>query len=324
MFKTEPTTDAAKSEPTIDAGDQEELRATDTMASGGSKTVVRPRDFDGKDNVRRFLHKFEQCAKVNGWDKDDDKLGQLAVSLVDKAYDFFMHLPEDSKSTYDKLHKALMTEFDSPGLQSDYALQLSSCHRKGGQSTADFLHELQELAERAYPDWGDVPRQGIVKAQFINGLGSELRTQLMLQAPEDESVEDLERRTRRIEQVCGASPSTSSVGRMEANPSLSQQMQELRDQVSTVSASLAQLQAGVGRLTFGTGQRRARGRGGYRGRGGQGGRGGGPVGACFRCGVNGHFARDCTAGQVQRGGVCYRCGQPGHIARDCCVTGGFQ
>ena len=159
-----------------------------------------------------------------------------------------------------------MAEFDSPGLQSDYALKLSSYRRQEGQTTAQFLHELQQLAEHAYPDWDHEPPKGIVKAHFINGLDSELWTQLMLQAPEDEALEDLERRTRRIEQVRGSSStSTSSVGRMEAGPTIEQQVAELRDQLSTVTASMAELQAGVGRLTFGTGQRGARSRGVYRG-----------------------------------------------------------
>ena len=128
-----------------------------------------------------------------------------------------------------------------------------------------------------------------MKAQFINGLEGDLRTQLMLQAPEEEALEDLERRTRRIKQVHGAaSTSTSSVGRMETGPTLAQQVAELRDQVSAVNASMAELQAGVGRLTFGSGQRRARGQGVYR-------------------------------GTPRRGGLCFRCGQPGHYARNCRV-----
>lgn len=322
MLKKEPS-DTGPSET---GSHQEEIQAA-TMASGGK--TVRPKDFDGKDNVRRFLHKFEQCAKLNGWKDDATKVGQLSVSLSDKAYDFFMRLPEAETKTYEKLKTALMNEFDSPGLQSDYAFQLNLCRRKEGQSTAEYLHELQQLAERAYPTWEDDPRSGIVKAQFINGLDSELRRQLMLQAPEDEGLEDLERRTRRIEQISSTFTSTS-VGRVETDSGLAQQVAELRDQVSAVTASMAELQAGIGRLTLGAGQRRGRGRGAYRGnaRDGQGGRPdvSSSAGVCYRCGVSGHFARDCTTMQPERGALCYRCGQPGHYARNCRVPppGGFQ
>ena len=108
----------------------------DAMASGGK--TVRPGDFDGSGSVRRFLHKFEQCAQVNDWKTTDGtKLAQLAVSLAGKAYDFFMHLPESQKVTYAALHKALMNEYESPGLQSDYALQLSYARRKARRSTSD-------------------------------------------------------------------------------------------------------------------------------------------------------------------------------------------
>lgn len=87
---------------------------------------------------------------------------------------------------------------------------------------------------------------------------------------------------------------------------------------------------GGGDRGYGGGGDRGYGGGGDRGYGGGGGYGGGYGGGgggggrgCFKCGEEGHMARDCSQGGGYggggggRGSECYNCGQEGHISRDC-------
>ena len=46
-------------------------------------------------------------------------------------------------------------------------------------------------------------------------------------------------------------------------------------------------------------------------------RGGASNSCCYRCGKNGHFAKNCPSSSARKGGNCFHCGEPGHQKREC-------
>ena len=140
-------------------------------SSGGaiSRKEINPPSFDGTENWKHFIFRFEQVAAYNRWD-DATKRLRLTICLEKDAIEFCSTLRSVAFLTYQELKLALQNRFEEPDNENVYKSQFRSRIRREGEEINAFLHELQRLASKAFPkEQGDLYHQ-LICDQFVQGI----------------------------------------------------------------------------------------------------------------------------------------------------------
>ena len=86
---------------------QAALSQASLNAVARTKAPVLPGFVDGKDNLDRYLLRFQRCATVAGWERSDWAT-RLSPLLSGRALDTYTGLSDEQARDYDKLQKALL------------------------------------------------------------------------------------------------------------------------------------------------------------------------------------------------------------------------
>jgi len=237
-----------------------------------SKHISLPRQFSEGEPTEWF-QKYEICCDANDWD-DAMKAKKLPTLLEGEALAIWIELTTEEKASY-TTSKAKIIARMAPvrfvSLDDFRARKLNP-----GESLPVFLHELKVLSRKAMPDAEAATRNQLVIHQFVSGLPSQIGKQLRATG----EVNDLDRVLERAKLLMTIEE-PQQVAAVQSN-----EMQQLRDQVSSLTEQVAALSIRRTKQPASV--------------------------VCYGCQQPGHLLRNCPLARR-----CYLCGRTGHMARDC-------
>ena len=132
--------------------------------------AVKLPPFNGKEDWKVWINRFEAVAERRRWDKET-KLDNLLPKLQGKAGDFvFTQLSRNTLACYDDLIKELNSRFRIVETEKTYAAKFSQRTQKPGETAEEFAAELKRLYAKGYKFRDDRTRQEDLVRRFLDGL----------------------------------------------------------------------------------------------------------------------------------------------------------
>ena len=126
--------------------------------------------FNGKEDWKVWLNRFEAVANRRQWD-DDAKLDNLLPKLQGRAGDFvFTQLSNETISCYPQLVKELNSRFRVVETQKTYAARFSQRTQRHDETVEEYAAELKRLYSKAYKNRDESTRREDLVRRFLDGL----------------------------------------------------------------------------------------------------------------------------------------------------------
>ena len=137
---------------------------------GYTPSEVKLPPFNGKEEWKVWISRFESVAKRHHWD-DETKLDNILPKLQGRAGDFvFNQLSEDTISCYPMLIKELNSRFHTVETEKAFAAKFSQRVQKSDETAEEYAAELKRLYAKAYKGRDSKTRQEDLVRRFLDGL----------------------------------------------------------------------------------------------------------------------------------------------------------
>ena len=149
---------------------QNSRRRQVSQSYSNPRVEVKLPPFNGKEEWKVWVSRFESVAKRHNWD-DDTKLDNILPKLQGRAGEFvFNQLTEEEISCYPKLIKELNSRFHTIETEKTFAAKFSQRRQKHDETAEEYAAELKRLYSKAYRSRDSRTRQEDLVRKFLDGL----------------------------------------------------------------------------------------------------------------------------------------------------------
>ena len=126
--------------------------------------------FDGKEDWKVWVSRFEAFAERRQWD-DDTKLDNLLPKLQGRAGDFvFTQLPKQTLECYSELVKELNSRLRVVETKKTFAAKFSQRVQRPNETVEEYAADLKRLYSKAHQSRDARTRQEDLVRRFLDGL----------------------------------------------------------------------------------------------------------------------------------------------------------